>query len=133
LVAVGITPLDPAALGRHPSGLEFDGNAYRVEAGYLGSPRRIRLSKPVTVILRYAVGATRLLRWSGSEWVEIQARGIPANLQIFGDSPRLGTFVAARPAPSSPVVRLLLYASAAAALAGATIGLLARRRAARLR
>ncbi|MGH2703799.1 MAG: hypothetical protein ACRDJ4_01490 [Actinomycetota bacterium] len=133
LVSVAVTPLDPAAFGPHPSGLEFDGNAYRVEAGFLGSQHGIRLAKPVTVILRYAVGATRLLRWSGSEWMEIRARGIPANLQIFGDSPRLGTFVAARPAPSSPVLPLLLYVSASAALAGATLGLVARRRAARLR
>jgi hypothetical protein len=47
--------------------------------------------------LRYARHATALDRRNGSAWTQIAATSAQASLQIFGDTPSLGTFVAVGP------------------------------------
>jgi hypothetical protein len=97
-VRVLIDPLDPATLGRAPKGLEYDGNAYRFEASYARSGEPIALAgPPLTVVLRYALGATELFRREGNVWVTVKTLSGGGPLEIAGDTTALGTFVAAGP------------------------------------
>jgi len=61
-VNVRLAPLDPRTVAPAPRGLRFDGNAYRITARYATSGRPAALVKPVTVVLRFPVHATVLLR-----------------------------------------------------------------------
>jgi hypothetical protein len=130
-VTVRITPLDPATVSAPPSGLRFDGNAYRMEATYnTGDP--IALRAPVTPVLRYPKHATMLLRFSGARWTSLETHVVGGSLQLFGPSDRLGVFVAAAPPTPAPVP-WATYAPVAAAAAGvlatlAALILLRRRR-----
>jgi hypothetical protein len=96
-IRISITPLDPATVGPPPPGLRYDGNAYTIEAVYAGSGARAVPRKPVTVILRYATGATHLLRRSGSVWVPVEATDFRAALQLAGETEMLGIFATAAP------------------------------------
>ncbi len=129
-VEVKITPLDPVALSPAPAGLQFDGNAYRMEATYnTGEP--ITLLKPVTPVLRYPKHATTLLRYSGAGWTSLETHVVAGSLQLFGPTDRLGVFAAAA-ARTSPPIAWVRDAAVAAAVAGALAALaaliLARRR-----
>lgn len=95
---VRITPLNPTTVAPPPSGLRFDGNAYRIEATYTGSKEAVTLGKPITVVFRYPVHATELLRFSAG-WSSLKAQAIQATLQIFATTDRLGVFAAAAPGP----------------------------------
>ncbi len=118
-VDVKITPLDPGAVSPAPSGLRFDGNAYRMEATYnTGDP--VTLLKPVTPVLRYPKHATRLLRSSGSGWMSLETHVVAGSLQLFGPSDRLGVFVAAAPPGGAPP-SWGRYAAVAAGIAGVLI------------
>lgn len=134
LVRVSITPVDPAALGPPPDGMRFDGNAYRVEAFSGFGPDPAMLVQTATIVLRYPVGATAILRRSGSGWTELPSTGAHASFQIFGDTAELGTFVAAAPGePPDGPPWLLLWISMGAAGLGLAAGLAARRRGTRRR
>ena len=124
-VKAKVVPLDPAALPRPPSGLRFDGNAYRVEATYnTGEP--VVLSMPMTVVLRYPRHATMLLRLSGEIWTTLDAHIVPGSLQIFAGTDHVGVFAAVGPAGPPPAV-WVGYAIAAAAVLGVAAAIAARR------
>lgn len=106
-IRVEITPLDPATLGSPPDGLRYDSNAYQMAASYArsGAPAQLATQtcpadqpgKCATVVLRYARQATEILRRDGDAWTKLRATPSGASLQIFADTPTLGTFVAAGP------------------------------------
>lgn len=125
-VEVVFTPLDPNRLGEPPEGLRFDGNAYRIEARYEGSKAPASLTQDVTVVLRYPVHATTLLRTSGRAWRRISTKPSPAGLQLFAETADLGTFVAAGPQVGGGFPYWTLPAGAAGA-AAVVAGLLSRR------
>ncbi len=95
---VKITPLDPSTVAPPPRGMRFDGNAYRVEAVYSVSRTPVVLSKSATVVLRYPVHSTDLLRYAG-EWATLRGQVVQATLQVFATTDRLGVFVAVAPVP----------------------------------
>lgn len=95
---VKITPIDPASVASVPSGMRFDGNGYRVEAVYAASKAPVVLSKPATIVLRYPVHATDLLRYAGG-WASLKGQIVQATLQVFATSDRLGVFVAGASVP----------------------------------
>jgi hypothetical protein len=94
---VAIIPLDPVTLRPAPSGLRFDGNAYRFKATYATSGRPAIFRKPMTVVLRFPTVGTQMLRETASGWVLVRATVIPTTQQIYADTPALGTFTAAAP------------------------------------
>ncbi len=116
LADVKITPLDPTKVAPAPSGLRVDGNAYRMEAVYSASKQPFTLSKPATVVLRYPIHATELLRFLGPGWTSLSAQTIQATLQIFGTTDRLGVFVAAAPLKAQPLPNRRTYLAAAVGL-----------------
>lgn len=141
-VRVRIEPLDPDTVGRSPKGLEYDGNAYRFEAVYARSKEPAVLTgTPLTVVLRFALGATEIRRRAGDSWVALDALPGGGPLEIAGDTTELGTFVAVGPPLTHPGGnRLWDVAAAAAGLLVVIGGILfarrrrrANRRAARLR
>ncbi|HET9000062.1 MAG TPA: hypothetical protein VFP86_10480 [bacterium] len=115
-VTIRITPLDPATVSPPPSGLRFDGNAYRMEGTYdTGGP--IALLTSATPVLRYPKHATMLLRLSESGWTSLETHVVAGSLQLFGPTDRLGVFVAAAPPATAPVP-WARYVPVAAAVAG---------------
>lgn len=112
---ITITPIDPASVGPAPLGHDFDGNAYAIAATYTpsGGPADMTgkpcadsqqfkqgvLDQCATIVMRFPIEATELYRWTGSAW-EVLANStvVAASLQIFANSPHLGTFVAMRSA-----------------------------------
>jgi hypothetical protein len=138
-----ITPLDPAAVGPKPPGRFFDGNAYRIDA-YYPSGRPVEAGT-FDVILSYAVHATDIRRWDGSEWTHLEgAYPQREQYQIYSPSSRLGIFVptgdgdvpkdvptqngAAGTAPKKSRVGLGFTAMGLAASIAAATAFLARRR-----
>lgn len=99
-VKVKITPLDPAAETPAPKGQSYDGNAYRFEATYASSGTPVVLTAPVTVVLRYAVHATRMLRYQAGAWVTLAVTRYDGSQQVLSNSDRLGVFVAAAGSPT---------------------------------
>lgn len=108
-VEVTITPLDPHTLPALPPGLRPDGNAYRVDAVYLPSHAPVILRAAVSVILRYPVHASTLLRLSGSRWEELRTTRVPVAFQIFAPTRGLGVFVAAGPPQEKGSLSVWLY------------------------
>lgn len=108
-VMVKLEPLDPEKVDEPPAGVRYDGNAYRITATYAEDGTPATLAVPGTVVLRSPLGGTRLLRHEGTGWSEIgDAQPVAASLQVFGETPVLGTFVAgqtihAKPFPWLPV------------------------------
>lgn len=94
-VDVRITPLGPSTIAPPPSGLRIDGNAYRIEGVYVPSGRPITLRQPATVIVRYPIHATELLRFSASRWTNLKGHTVSATLQVFAPTDQLGVFAAA--------------------------------------
>lgn len=102
-VEIRITPLDPTSVAPPPRGLRYDANAYRIDATYTLSHRPAALRAPASVILRYATGATALLRLSGRAWTTLPSRRVPIALGIYGTTRALGVFAAAGPPrPGAP-------------------------------
>lgn len=110
-----VKPLDPAGLGAPPKGTEYDGNAYEFAAVYLPSGDPVELTAPnpcpkgfdvntcVTVVIRYPYDGLALVRRDGDAWTTMNAQLVDATMQVYGDSPTLGTFVtvAAKRAPGA--------------------------------
>jgi hypothetical protein len=94
-VTVTITPLDAGPVAPAPNGRRFDGNAYRFEAVYAASGRPAVLAQPVTVVLRYAVHATTVLRFDGGAWAALKSTAFPGSQQLVANSDRLGIFAPA--------------------------------------
>lgn len=100
-VRVKIIPLDPATVAPAPRGQPYDGNAYRFEAAYASSGAPVVLTAPVTIVLRYAVHATRMLRYNDSDWATLSVTRYDGSQQVLANSDRLGIFVAAAGSPAS--------------------------------
>jgi hypothetical protein len=126
-VLITITPSDPASLGDPLPGLLYQGNAYTFDAKYQPSGTPAPLVKPVSILLQYPVHATAILRRDGDRWTALKSTAVPASLQVFADTQRLGVFVAAGPKPTTKP-NLLPYISIGAILLAAGAGLIARRR-----
>jgi len=94
-VNVTILPLDPGSLAAPPAGRRFDGNAYRVSASYAGSAAPAVFGAAVTVVLRYPVHATQILRLDGGAWTPLPSIRFEGSQQALANTDRLGTFVAA--------------------------------------
>jgi hypothetical protein len=126
-VLITITPSDPAPLGDPLAGLLYQGNAYTFDAKYQPSGQPAPLVKPVSVLLQYPVHATVILRRDGDRWTALKTTTVPASLQVFADTQKLGVFVAAGPKPTTKP-NLLPFISIGAILLAAGAGLIARRR-----
>jgi hypothetical protein len=124
-IAISITPQNPDRLGSPPGGLAPDGNAYTFEASYQPSGEDATPVTRVSVVLRYPIHATLLLRRSGDTWTRIETITVPASLEVFANTTQLGTFVAAAPTSSSPH-RWILYFSIGAIVLAAVAGLVVR-------
>lgn len=98
---VTLTPLDPETLAPPPSGRRFDGNAYHMEAVYDASGAPVKLTGPVTVVLRYAVHATTILRFEKAgdrpAWVRLPTAVYTGSQEDLAHSDALGVFVASNP------------------------------------
>lgn len=124
-IAITVTPQNPARFGPPPRGLAPDGNVYTFAASYQPSGDPATPVKRVSVVLRYPIHATALLRLSGDTWVPIDTIRVPASLEVFANTTQLGTFVAAAP-KSASVPRWILYFSIGAIVLAAVAGLVVR-------
>ncbi len=91
---ITLLPVDPAMINSAPSGLRFDGNAYRIEGAYVNARRPVMLRKPVTIVLRYPSTGTRVLRSTGPAWTVLRSTAYHMSLQTVAESDRLGIFAA---------------------------------------
>lgn len=131
-IAVKIEPLDPATIAPPPRRTRFDGNAYRFTATYDTSGAEAVPAKPVSLVMRFAILATKIFRRDGDRWTELDATPLGGSLQIYGDTPALGTFVAASPPLETPEKKSFptaLVISIAAAVIAAAAAFAARLRA----
>jgi hypothetical protein len=111
-IAVKITALDPLRGPPAPRGWRFEGNSYRIEARYEPSDETVRLAGPVTVVIRYPVHGTAVLRSAGNAWDVLSATRYPGTLQVLANSDRLGVFGAARPSEGATVGPVVYVAAA---------------------
>lgn len=98
---VTLTPLDPETLAPPPSGRRFDGNAYRLDAVYDASGAPVALRGPITVVLRYAVHASTILRLdkNGDKvgWTRLSTTVYTGSQEDLAHSDTLGIFVTSSP------------------------------------
>jgi len=125
-VKVVITPLDPATVAPAPQGSHVDGNAYRVDASYAASAMPIALAAPVTVVLRYPVHATAVLRAQDAGWTALQSTRFDGSQQVLANTDRLGVFVPGLPSargvrPPSGSACLVVAARLAATITGTAL------------
>jgi hypothetical protein len=145
-VKVVIKPLDPATVASPPSSGDYDGNAYSITAIYQPSGKPVEIPNVVcsltnanacaTVVLRYAFNATQLLRLDGKAWTVVPSQRATSALQIYGNTNKLGVFVAAGPhvaskKPKSQIGNIIAFAVGLVAILIGTF--LARVRASRKR
>jgi hypothetical protein len=134
-VLVKIDPLDPGTIGPVPTGLRYDGNAYRIIAAYKKSGVEATLMQPATVVLSFPIVATQLFRRDANVWTDLKANPVSVSLQIFATTTQLGAFVAAGPPLASGTPKTggkfpaALVISLGAAVAAVIAGLVARLRA----
>jgi len=112
-------PLDPAKITpvAKPSA---QGNAYRVTAKYLPSDAPAEPARPVTILLRYPAQAVTILRLADGSWTRLKAQNLQSTLQIYANTNRLGTFVAAG---GSNNTKILWYITIGVSLVAAGLGL----------
>lgn len=134
-VAFRLEPLDPDRQAPPPRGLQFDGNAYRTTAEYEPRAGPAKLRTTMTVVLRYPRHATVLLSLEDGRWVRVPTTRLAAALSVVGQVEELGTFVAAGPLTPSQGIppAVIAWVSGGAAVLGAGVGLVVRRRIARER
>ncbi|HVL81976.1 MAG TPA: hypothetical protein VM840_10335 [Actinomycetota bacterium] len=114
-VTVRITPV--AARPRTFDGMLIDGNAYRYDARYTTSGEPVRLLANATVILRYPVHATQIVRSAGGRWEDAGAtQAAVQSAQLFVRVRELGTFAAAGAEPPREIP-LWVYLAAGSAVA----------------
>lgn len=137
VLAVTITPLDPAAIAPPPSGRRFDGNACRFRAVYGRDGPLARFVRPVTVVLRYASYGTEIVQTGGTgqhAWVPIPTTRYAGHLHLLvANTSALGVFAPVAPAsaPYREETPWTAYAVAAAFVIFALL-LLVRRRTVKL-
>lgn len=133
-IVITIDPLEPTTIGPPPSGLRYDGNAYRFLAAYKKSGAEAKLTQPATVVLSFPIVATKLLRRDGSVWTDLKANPVTVSLQLYGTTTQAGVFVAAGPPLANGSTKpkgkfpAALVISLGAALAAVVAGLFARMR-----
>ena len=125
-VEVAVDPIDPATLGPAPSGLIVAGNAYRIQAGYRPSGRKVEtLGGQSSVGLVYPLLATAVADPSGHvvlssadgrAWERLPSTDTPGTHQVSAGLNRTG-YVEVGVAPASggsggdPRTRILLLGS----------------------
>lgn len=97
-IQVSIVPRDPLAVPPPPRGFQSDGNAYTIEGAYTRSRQPVALRGAVTVVLRYPVHATQVLRLAAAQWAALPTNRVAATQQLSATTDRLGTFIAVAPA-----------------------------------
>jgi hypothetical protein len=100
-VSVHITPIDPATLGRLPSGATANGNAYRVQATYTPSGEAIdAIAKPgdVFLVVPHAANAV-LFSPDGQTWQPLPAQN-NGTIIIASTLTRTGYYLAGASAAS---------------------------------
>lgn len=130
-VKVTIVPLDPVIAVPAPNGQRFDGNAYRIEANYAASGKPAVLAGPATVVLRYPVHATLVLRARDSGWAPLKGQVFTGSQQILANTEQLGIFIAATSSnsrASQPAAEGLGCLAGMVAVAGLIGAVVARRR-----
>lgn len=96
-IVIRIDPLDAATIASPPSGLRYDGNAYRFIAAYKLSGEEAKPVLAATAVLQFPLVATHLLRRDGNVWTDLKANPVSVSLQIFATTTQLGVFAAAGP------------------------------------
>jgi hypothetical protein len=109
-VEVAVDPVDPATLGPPPSGLIVAGNAYRIQASYRPSGRRVEtiggessvgLVYPLlTTALADPAGHVVLSSADGRAWQQLASTDTPGTHQVSADLNRTG-YVEVGVAPAS--------------------------------
>jgi hypothetical protein len=130
VVTVRIVPLAPPPPLKVAAGLEITGNAYLVKATYDATSRVARPAKPVTAVLRYPIKATEMVVREGSSWRKLRSQNSQASLQLFANSPIIGTFAAAGP-PLKKNRTWIAYAAGGLGLLAGIVGYLQGRRSGR--
>lgn len=125
-VAVRITPLGASRLPPAPGELVITGNAYRVTATYPRSKDPAELDRPATIVVRYPIHDSAMLRLDGRRWRTIGSQAAQASLQIFAETDELGTFATA--GIPQPGRQWIAYAAAAAGVVAGAVGYLAGKR-----
>jgi hypothetical protein len=131
-VDVHIKPLVPQEPLDVEGGLVVEGNAYEIAAWYGKSTEPATLALPATIVARYPVTGTVILRREGNAWRKLETQASPQSLQLFGDTDRLGIFATAG-APHRPRRTWLPYAAGAAGVVAGVGGYLWGRRSGRRR
>ncbi len=93
-VRIFIRPQDHERVVPEPIRRRFKSNPYEIVITYAASNDPVNLRRPVTVVIKYVVHASEIWRSDEPEWTLLRTTNAPANLQVFADTERLGTFVA---------------------------------------
>jgi hypothetical protein len=105
-IRIVIRPLDPSTIGEPPPRMTYDGNAYEIRLTYAtsGEPAPIDAkkcpppnapadSKCMTILMRYPIAATAMLRRGDGSWETIETSS--SQFTLIGDTFTDGIFVAA--------------------------------------
>jgi hypothetical protein len=98
---VRISPLDPAILGRLPSGLRADGNAYRVELAYQPSAQAVdAVASPGNILLTMPEPSQGLLFSSdGRRWQRLTTQHVTGAAQVGAPFSQAGYYLGAASSP----------------------------------
>jgi hypothetical protein len=91
-ITIRLTPMDARPLGRLPTGVEYDGNAYRIEGEYTASRQPIVFRDTATLILRHATTGTLVLRLTQGRWEPVEDSIHLPSFQVVASTDRLGVF-----------------------------------------
>ncbi len=94
-IQIDIVPLVPPQPHELGDGSIIDGNAYQVRARYAKSKDAAELVDAMTVVIRYPVYGSTVVRRDGDDWRKVVTQLSEASLQLFASSDNLGTFAAA--------------------------------------
>ncbi len=114
-------PLDPLKVHPPPKSPSPQGNAYAMTAKYQPSGADAVPARSITILLRYPSVATTILRLDGSAWTPLKAQNLATTLQIYANTKKLGTFVAAGGHSRSLI---LWYITGGVCIVAAILGLL---------
>ena len=118
-VRIRFVPLDPAKITPVPKP-SAQGNAYAITARYEPSGIDAEPVHTVTVLLRYPASALTILRLDDGHWTRLKAQDLSSSLQIYANTDKLGTFVAAGGRNNT---KILWYITAGVSFLAAILGL----------
>jgi hypothetical protein len=119
-VRIRFVPLDPAKI-TPPAKPSAQGNAYAITAKYEPSGSEAVPAHVLTVLLRYPASALTMLRLDGNHWTRLKAQDLSSSLQIYANTNKLGTFVAAGGRNNT---KILWYITGAISFVAASLGLI---------